>query len=122
MSSEVTGTSLRVLIVEDEAVIALDLAGMIEDLGHVVVKIAGRYDIGLEFAESGQLDLAILDMNVHGVLSFPIAYVLRQRGIPFIFASGYGERGLIDGFRDSRVLTKPYSYESLVQMVTSAVC
>ena len=113
--------SLKVMIVEDEAVIALDLAGMMEDLGHVVVKIASRLDIGIEFAGSGQLDLAILDMNVHGVLSFPIALILRDRGIPFIFASGYGQRGLIDGFRDAHVLTKPYSMETLVEMVTTVM-
>lgn len=112
--------SLRVMIVEDEAIIALNLADMLADLGHVVVKVANRINIAMEFAVSGQLDLAILDMNVHGDLSFPIATILRDRGIPFLFASGYGERGLIDGFRDAPILTKPYSIEILAQMVAAA--
>ena len=105
------------MIVEDEVIIAMDVADMIAGLGHEVVKIANRVDLGVEFATSGALDLAILDMNVRGGTSFPIAAILRDRGIPFIFASGYGPRGLIDGFRDSHVLTKPYSAEALTQMV-----
>lgn len=109
------------LIVEDEAIIALDLTDMITDLGHLVVKVANRIDIGLAFAKSGQLDLAILDMNVRGALSFPIAFVLRDMGIPFIFATGYGKRGLIDDFRDAHVITKPYSIESLDRIVTTAM-
>lgn len=112
--------SLRVLIVEDEAIIALDLSDMITDLGHIVVMVANRIDIGMDFARSGRLDLAILDMNVRGALSFPIADVLRDQSIPFIFASGYGERGLIDGFRDAHVITKPYNIDILGKMVTTA--
>lgn len=120
MSAEPSG-SLRVMIVEDETIIALDLSDMITDLGHIVVKVANRIDIGLDFAKLGQLDLAILDVNVRGGLSFPIAVVLRDLGIPFIFASGYGKRGLIDGFRDAPVLTKPYNIDVLGQMVTTAM-
>ncbi len=108
---------LRVMIAEDEAIIALDLANMIGDLGHDVVKMANRIDAAMAFAASGELDLAILDMNLCGQLSFPIATILRARGIPFIFASGYGTRGLIDGFADALVLTKPYSSDALAQMV-----
>ncbi len=113
-------SSLRVLIVEDEAIIAVDLSDMIADLGHVVVMVANRLDIGLDFARSGRFDLAILDLNLRGILSFPIADVLRDQKIPFIFASGYGERGLIDGFRDAHVLTKPYNIDALGKMVASA--
>lgn len=113
-------SSLRVMIVEDEIIIALDLADMVADLGHVVVKMANRVEIALEFAIDGQLDLAILDMNVRGSLSFPIATLLRGRDIPFIFASGYGKRGLIQGFRDSHVLCKPYSQNELEQMIRIA--
>lgn len=111
---------LRVLIVEDEIIIALDLADMMADLGHTVVKIANRVESGLEFAANGIVDLAILDMNVRDELSFPIAVVLRERDIPFIFASGYGKRGLIEGFKDAHVLSKPYSIDVLAQMVRTA--
>lgn len=111
---------LRFMILDDEAIIALDLAGMLQDLGHSVVAMATRVAGGMEFARHGDLDMAILDINVHGVASFPLATVLQDRGVPFIFASGYGERGLIDGFRDALVLTKPYGVDDLSQVVAKA--
>ena len=105
--------ALRFMIVDDEMIIALDLESMLEDLGHTVVETVNRVDRGMEVAKSGIIDMAILDINVRGQLSFPIAEILRNRSVPFIFASGYGELGLIDGFRDELVLTKPYNSETL---------
>ena len=111
---------LRFMILDDEAIIALDLAGMLRDLGHSVVSMANRVADGMEFASYGDLDMAILDINVNNVPSFPLAAILQDRGIPVIFASGYGESGLIDGFRDALVLTKPYGMDLLSQMVAKA--
>lgn len=105
--------NLRFMIVDDEMIIALNLESMLEDLGHTVVETVSRVERGLEVAKTGDIDMAILDINVRGVLSFPIAEILRNRSLPFIFSSGYGERGLIDGFRDELVLTKPYDTEGL---------
>ena len=113
--------SRNVMILEEEIIIALDLAGLLEDLGFVVVKMANRVDTAIDFVTAGALDLAILDMNVRDTLSFPVAAILRDRGIPFLFVSGYGKRGLIDGFEDAHVLTKPYSAETLGQMVAVAM-
>ncbi len=111
---------LRFMILDDEAIIALDLAGMLQDLGHSVVSMATSVARGMDFAIHGDLDMAILDINLHGATSFPLAAVLLGRGIPIIFASGYGERGLIDGFRDALVLTKPYGMGDLTQAVAKA--
>ena len=111
---------LRFMILDDEAIIALDLAGILQDLGHSVVSMVTRVAGGMEFARYGGLDMAILDINVHGVASFPLAAILQDRGIPVIFASGYGETGLIDGFRDALVLTKPYGVDHLSQVVAKA--
>lgn len=111
---------LRFMILDDEAIIALDLAGMLQDLGHSVVSMATRVAGGMEFARHGDLDMAILDINVHGVASFPLAAILQDRGIPVIFASGYGESGLIDGYRDALVLTKPYGVDHLSLVVAKA--
>lgn len=111
---------LRFMILDDEAIIALDLAGMLQDLGHSVVSMATRVAGGIEFASHGDLDMAILDINVNGVPSFPIAAILQHRGIPVIFASGYGESGLIERFRDALVLTKPYGVDHLSQVVAKA--
>ena len=105
--------TLRFMIVDDEMIIALDLEAMLEDLGHTVVETVSRVDRGMELAKTSDIDMAILDINVRGQTSFPIAQILRDRSVPFIFSSGYGEGGLIDGFRDELVLTKPYDTEGL---------
>ena len=82
--------------------------------------MATRVATGMAFARHGDLDMAILDINVDGVTSFPLAAVFLGRGIPFIFASGYGECGLIDGFRDALVLTKPYGMADLTRVIAKA--
>ena len=111
---------LRFMLLDDEAIIALDLAGMLQDLGHSVVSMATRVAGGMDFARPGDLDMTILDINAHGVASFPLAAILQDRSIPVIFASGYGESGLIDGFRDALVLTKPCGVGHLSQVVDKA--
>jgi DNA-binding NtrC family response regulator len=111
---------LRFMILDDEIIVALDLEHMLTDLGHFVVGTANRMEHGMKIAQEGGLDMAILDINVRGVLSFPIAEVLRSRDVPFIFASGYGQRGLIDAFRDAHVLTKPFDIDGLARMVAQA--
>ncbi len=111
---------LRFMIVDDEIIVALDLEYMLTDLGHSVVETASRVERGLEIARDSDIDMAILDINVRGVLSFPIATILRERGVPVIFASGYGQRGLSDEFRDAHILTKPIDIDGLTQMVAKA--
>ncbi len=111
---------LRFMVVDDEMIVALDLEDMLTELGHQVVETASRVERGLEIARTCDLDMAILDINVRGVLSFPIASILRDRGVPVIFASGYGQRGLIDGFQDAHVLTKPFDIDGLAQVVAKA--
>lgn len=113
-------TALRFMILDDEIIVALDLESMLMELGHCVVATASRVDRGMEIARTSDLDMAILDINVRGVLSFPIAEVLRDRGVPVIFASGYGQRGLIAGFRDAHILTKPVNMAGLARMVALA--
>jgi two-component SAPR family response regulator len=108
------------MILDDEVIVALDLEYMLTDLGHCVVGTANRMDRGMKIAQESSLDMAILDINVRGVLSFPIAEVLRSRGVPIIFASGYGQRGLINAFRDAHVLTKPFDIGGLARMVEQA--
>ena len=108
------------MIVDDEMIVALDLEDMLTELGHQVVETASRVPHGLEIARTCDLDMAILDINVRGVMSFPIATILRERGVQIIFASGYGEQGLIDGFRDAHVLTKPFDLDDLARVVAKA--
>lgn len=99
---------LRVLVVEDEMIIAMLLEDVLGELGHQVVGVAMRLPQAMELAGSVEADLAILDINLDGKKSFPIAQMLVDRGVRIIFASGYGAPGLEDPFRDAVVMKKPF--------------
>lgn len=107
----------RVLIVEDEVLLAMHLEDLLTALGHEVVGHAARIDMAMKLARESDIDFAILDINVAGSTSFPVAEILGQRGIPFAFATGYGAEGLRDGYRDCPVLRKPYSQEDLERTI-----
>lgn len=114
-SGEASRPARRVLVVEDEMMIALLLEDMLADLGHRVVAVAGRLDAALELARETDADLAILDVNLNGEASFPVAEVLTERGLPFLFATGYGSPGLSAPFEDAVTLKKPFELEDLSQ-------
>ena len=82
---------------------------------------ARRIDTAIELARNSDIDFAVLDVNVGGSKSFPVADILRQRGIPFAFASGYGAEGLMDGYRDSPALRKPYGQKDLERTIAQAL-
>jgi DNA-binding response OmpR family regulator len=105
--------SLRILIVEDEMTIALLLEDMVTDLGHQPAALAMRLPQALELAETEDIDLAILDVNLDGRESFPVADILQRRGVPFLFATGYGSGGIEPPYRDRLVIQKPFSLEDL---------
>ncbi len=109
-----------VLLVEDEMYLAMMLQDVLEDAGFQVIK-AARIPGALVLAEAESIDAAILDINVAGAVVFPVAEVLRRRGVPFIFASGYGERGLPEEFRGSPVLQKPYDLAALETTLESVL-
>jgi len=80
----------RILIVEDEPLVAMLLEDMLLDLGYAVVGPAGTLQEGLSLARSEAIDAAILDVNLNGARSFPIAEILQARHVPYFFATGYG--------------------------------
>lgn len=102
----------------------MTIAFMIEDmlvaLGHDVVEIAMRLPDALKGATELTFDLAILDVNLDGHQSFPVAEVLTRRGIPFAFATGYGSAGLEDPFKGRPVLPKPFLQADLERLVAQA--
>jgi CheY-like chemotaxis protein len=102
---------LKLLVVEDEAVISMDLECILEDLGHRVLGAAASVDRALELVNrfSADADGAVLDVNLGGTSSVPVAEALRARGVPFVVASGY-ERAELEqlGFVEKGV-SKPYS-------------
>src|SRR5262245_16646304 len=80
---------LSVLLIEDEFLIALDAEQILKDLGAARVEIVATFDEAQQRAETAQFDIAVLDVNLNGQMSFPIAGTFRRRGIPVVFATGY---------------------------------
>jgi len=106
-------TGKRVLVVEDEALVAMMLEDMLESLGCEVVGVAARLDAARKQAQTARIDLATLDVNLGGQMSYPVAVILRSRGIPFVFATGYNSIALPAELSDAVVLVKPYSQHQL---------
>jgi DNA-binding response OmpR family regulator len=111
----------RVFVVEDEMTIAMLIEEMFEELGFEVAGTSMRLESGLQLAQTVEADLAILDINLDGKPSFPIADVLRSRGIPFFFATGYGTRGLNAYYAGTPTLKKPFLFKDLESAVREAV-
>lgn len=99
---------LRLLIVEDEAIIAMMLEDMLDDLGCAVVGSVRNVAAALDNIKQMEFDGAILDVNLRGERVDPIADALAARGLPFIFATGYGEVGISERFKGTVVLQKPF--------------
>ena len=108
---------MRILVAEDEMLVAMLIEDMLGDLGHDVVGPAMRLETALAAAESEDLDFAILDINLAGKQSFPVADRLVRRGIPFMFASGYGAAGLVDPYRQAPVLQKPFDVARIAAVI-----
>jgi len=98
----------RVLIVEDELMIRMLLEDMLGDFGCIVAGEAGTIDAAMALVRDTAFDVAVLDVNVEGVVITPVAAELAARGVPFVFATGYGARGLPDGYTDRPVVQKPF--------------
>jgi CheY-like chemotaxis protein len=99
---------LRILIVEDEMLVAMNIEDMLLDLGHEVAGLASRLAPALALARDALFDVAMLDVNLAGETSFPVADLLIERGIPFLFATGYGPKGIEERYRSHPVLQKPF--------------
>lgn len=97
------------LIVEDNVIIAMEAEDVLRGFGFSDCRIAGSVDTAMEVLNAAEVSFAMLDVNLGKDTSAPIASALQERGIPFIFASGYGERSLQTGeFKRVPVVTKPY--------------
>ncbi len=120
MSENGSGTR-RVLIVEDDVMIRMLIEDMLGDLGFAVAAEASKVHEALAAVNSTAFDVAILDVNLSGETTGPVAEALAARGTPFVFATGYGEHGLPDQFRDRPLLKKPFQIESLKRMLETAL-
>jgi CheY-like chemotaxis protein len=111
------GTSgLRVLLVEDEIMVALLLEEMLAEFGHTVVGPVARLERALEMTQLEALDVAILDVNINGSEVYPVAEALAARDIPFAFVTGYGGKGLRTSYCDRPTLQKPFRQRDLEKL------
>ena len=111
---------LKVLVVEDETIVAMLLEQMLEELDCQVAGVAGQVAAATEMARSVEADVAILDMNLAGQKVDPVARALAERKVPFVFASGYGEDGLTAEWRGRPVLPKPFRLDQLREALEAA--
>ncbi|WP_281285593.1 MULTISPECIES: response regulator [Mesorhizobium] len=105
------------LVVEDEALVAMLIEDMLMELGYEVLGPAMRLEPAL-MAPDENFDVALLDVNLANEQSFPVAQLLRERGIPFVFATGYGLRGLDERLREVMTLQKPFEPHQLADAIS----
>lgn len=105
------GEQQRILIVEDEMMLALLLEDVVKEAGYAASKSA-RLPHALGLVNATRFDAAVLDVNLNGEQVFPVADALRKQGVPFLFASGYGDIAVPAEYRSYPVLQKPYGLET----------
>jgi CheY-like chemotaxis protein len=106
MTSPLSGR--RVLVVEDETMVAWLLEDMLADLGCTVVGPAARVNQALAMLDAEAIDAAVLDVNLNGQKSYPVADALAARGVPFVFSTGYNKDSLPNSYQSFPVLQKPF--------------
>ncbi len=111
--SDVELTGRRVLLIEDEALVMMLLEDSILESGCEIAGAASRIEDALDKAASLAFDVAVLDVNLNGRQTFDVARCIAERGIPFVFATGYGAAGLLAGFQDVPILQKPFLQQDL---------
>jgi CheY-like chemotaxis protein len=109
---------LRVLVVEDEMMVSMLVEDMLADMGCKVVGPASRLDEAIALVGDAELDCAVLDVNLGGQPIFPLADILREKGAPFAFATGYGDAGLRDVDKGTPVLQKPFRESDLARILS----
>jgi CheY-like chemotaxis protein len=103
----------RVLVVEDEPVVAMALEDMLVELGCVVLGPAYSLEQALQLIATEAIDAAVLDINLNGERSYPVADALNLGGVPYAFATGYAPEGIDRQSRSPPVLEKPYRLHQL---------
>jgi CheY-like chemotaxis protein len=108
---------LRLLIVEDEILISLLIETTVRELGHEPVGCASSVPDALSLLDGGEdrIDAAMLDVNLGGLLVFPVAEALAERGIPFAFLTGYGAHGVPKRYSHAKVMQKPFTESDLAE-------
>ncbi|HZL59756.1 MAG TPA: response regulator [Stellaceae bacterium] len=108
----------RVLVVEDEMLVLLMIEDMLADLGCESVTTAATIDQAVALIDGQVFDAAMLDINLNGVDSHPVADALAARDVPFVFSTGNSVHHMRDGHDDRAVLRKPFKYEEMAEVLT----
>lgn len=112
----------RILVVEDESLVAMLLETMLEDMGCQTVGPFATVAAALDAVRGGAaIDAALLDVNVAGEAVFPVAEALRAAGVPVVFSTGYGESGLSDDWRGALALQKPFTEAAVAEALAKAL-
>ena len=112
----------RILVLEDETLVSMMVEDMLLDLGCQIVGPFARLDQALAFVSAKQdIDLALLDVNLAGERSFPVAELLKEQGTPFVFTTGYDESGMPDEWRGRPSLRKPFMMHEMATVLRKAL-
>lgn len=111
----------RVMIVEDDLLVAMLIEDILAEQGCHVIGPFGTLAGALQAAAETELDLAVLDMNLHGERAYPVAELLADRRVPFLMVTGYGEDALPKDRPDWRAMAKPFRNEQLVRALAGCV-
>lgn len=111
-------SDLRVLVVEDEAFIAMLVEQAVEDNGDVVAATAANIQEAMHCAATSDYDVALLDLNLNGQKAHAVPAVVSSRRKPFAFVTGYGDAGVLATFGDAPVVTKPFHSSDIAAALT----
>ena len=109
----------RLLLVDDEALIALEMEAHIRSLGYNVIGPFARLDKALQAVSTHAFEGAVLDINIRGGLIYPVAEILMERLIPFLLITGYAENTIEEKFRVCPILHKPFNIQKLTDMINT---
>ncbi|HEX7107953.1 MAG TPA: response regulator [Aestuariivirga sp.] len=114
-------SSRRVLVVEDEILILMMIEDMLTDLGCKSISVASKIDQAITLIDGQVFDAAMVDLNLNGMESYPIADVLAAHDVPYFFSTGNGIKDMKEGYRDQDVLKKPFTFEQLSDMLSRSL-
>jgi CheY-like chemotaxis protein len=111
----------RILVIEDEMLILMMIEDMLADLGCESVAVASKIEPAISLIEGQAFDTAMLDLNLNGIESYPIADALTVRDVPYFFSTGNSLTNVRDGYREQDVLKKPFTFEQLSNMLSRSL-
>lgn len=110
-----------IVLVEDETMIRMMVAEMVQDLGHRVSGEASELEQALRMVETVDFDLALLDVNLNGTIVSPLLDLLERMGRPFVFLTGYGRAALPQRHQNRPTLQKPFLQDALARVISDVM-